>query len=113
MSTMSNKQFTKITDLINEEMQRAVDMHGDFNSEHEAFSVIQEEFEEIMEEIDILSEIPDAMWKIIRKKQPSNGYFSYKNVTMTGYRHCVALITEAIQLAAMFKKLDEGIKKKV
>jgi hypothetical protein len=110
---LKNKQITKITDLINEEMQRAVDMHGDFNSEHEAYSVIKEEFEEILEEIDVLSEIPNAMWKIIRMKEPLGGYTSQKTITMVGYRHCVALITEAIQLAAMFKKLDEGIKKKV
>lgn len=113
MSTMSNKQFTKITDLINEEMQRAVDMHGNFNSEHEAHSVIMEEFEEIVEETSNISEVINGLWNIIRKKDPVGTLYNLDDVSRIGLNYTHALINEAIQLAAMFKKLEDKIEKKI
>jgi hypothetical protein len=40
-----------IAGLILKEAERAVELHGDFNSDHEAYGVLMEEVEEVWEQV--------------------------------------------------------------
>ena len=48
---IDKEKFDKIVNLIEEELERASDLFGGFNSMHEGHSVIQEEFDELWDEI--------------------------------------------------------------
>ena len=44
-------QIAVITEAVRKEMERAISMHGPLQSAHEAYGVINEEFEEFWDEV--------------------------------------------------------------
>jgi hypothetical protein len=97
----------KIKELISDEISNAVLKHGEFNSEHEAYSVIMEELEELEEELIDIRMYFDAIWPIIRGQEPISGLETLEKISVFGTRKSIKLIEEAIQVAAMFSKLKD------
>ena len=98
---------SKIKELIAEEVASAVLRHGEFNSSHEAYSIILEELEELEEEVNNIQDYFSAIWPIIRGKEPIGGLESLEQISEFGSRHGIKLIEEAIQVTAMFSKLKD------
>ena len=85
--------------LVQHELDMACDGNGEhFNSDHEAFAVILEEFCESKEELAIISECLYGMWRSVRQDN-KNG-----DVLTDIERHARRLACEAIQVAAMARK---------
>lgn len=96
----------KIALLVDEELKRANDNFPLFASNHEAYAVILEEYEEAMTEAEDIGVELKSMW--VKVKNDENalrclGYIMGK----AGFMAC-----EAIQLAAMAKKaIDSEIRR--
>ena len=88
----------KIEDIVNQELERAVQKHGIHNSPHEAIAVIQEEYEEACDDLDIIQARLSIMWKHVK----ANDDISYDMEHI--YNYAVCLAAEAVQVAAMAKK---------
>ena len=97
----------KIKELIAEEISSAVLKHGEFNSAHEAYSIILEELEELEEKVNNIQNYFSAIWPIIRGKEPISGLESLEQISEFGSRHGIKLIEEAVQVTAMFSKLKD------
>ena len=89
--------------IIEKEIERAIELHGEFNSPHEAHSVLKEELEELHDEISHLEKKFDGIWKAIRHR-----YFHTDGTTadlelMEGITE--RIVKEAIQLSAVIVQL--------
>lgn len=96
---------------VTAEMEAAIKIHGEFNSHHEAYSVLKEECEEVAEQFTLFSNMrKDAMqdlWKRVRSDDVSE---------MTGplvslERAATELAEECVQVAAVCNKWQRLIKK--
>ena len=93
------KTMEGIKYLVQNELDMACEDNGEhFNSNHEAFAVILEEFCESKEELAIISECLYGMWRSVRQDN-KNG-----DVLTDIERHARRLACEAIQVAAMARK---------
>jgi len=98
---------SKIKELIAEEVASAVLRHGEFNSSHEAYSIILEEVEELQEELEHVIRYLNSMWDLIRGRGYAVGLEDMNKISNHGTRHGIKLIEEAIQITAMFSKLKD------
>lgn len=94
-----------ITPLIVEELKRANGIYDYFNSSHEAYGVIKEEIEEAEIEMKKCKETLEVIW--LRVKSNIN----YNEEINQLKQASIALIQEAIQVAAMCEKTIISIKK--
>lgn len=92
----------EIARLVDEELARANEIYPPFRSAHEGYAVIFEEVEEMMAEIERASAFIDIMWKRI-KVDDGNGVLKASN---DAYNIMIYAIAEAIQVAAMLKKMN-------
>jgi len=92
--------------LVQEEYARASDQHGArFNSPHEAYSVMKEEFEEAVAECNIVNGVLNVeYWNSV--KQDSD-YIGNK-VAGEIQKYAINAACEMIQLAAMALKAQKG-----
>ena len=89
----------KIEALVDEELTRANMDYPLFRSPHEAYAVMREEVEEMLDNLDgIQINMRDA-WECV--KNDSN----MEDEANMIHRYTVSLIQEAIQVAAMAKKV--------
>mgnify|MGYP007022102648 CR=1 FL=1 len=97
---MSYKKTMKGVDyLVQNELDMACDDNGDhFNSNHEAFSVILEEVAESKDELSIIIDCLNGLWRSVRQDD-KNG-----DILKDIERHAKRLACEAIQVAAMARK---------
>lgn len=100
-----NKVIDKLPKLVAEELEAANASHPPFNSLHEAFAVILEEFYETEEATTEVKTLVWTLWKAVRND----------NALMAGVTARELLIqskqvaAEAVQLAAMAQKLLDYI----
>ena len=96
-----NKVLDKLPALIEEELQAAMDEHGDFHSFHEGYAVLLEEVEELKEACEGIEFLLSMVWENVRNDhEPEILAFAHK--LDRSAQHCAA---EAIQVAAMACKL--------
>lgn len=62
-----DKIIKKLEEIAREEMRRGVMERGAFNSRHEGYAVMEEEFEEFEEEYDRIVLKKAELWKCIKK----------------------------------------------
>lgn len=92
----------EIARLVDEELARANEIYPPFRSAHEGYAVILEEVQEMMEEIEKVSQNIGRIWNRIRVDD-ENGVLLASN---DAYNTMFYAIAEAIQVAAMLKKMD-------
>lgn len=85
--------------LVQNEFDMACEDNGErFNSDHEAFSVILEEVAESKEELQIVIDCMNGLWRSVRQDNKSG------DILTDIERHARRLACEAIQVAAMARK---------
>lgn len=97
---MSYKKTMKGVDyLVQNELDMAADDNGEhFSSDHEAFSVILEEVAESKEELAVIIDCMNGLWRSVRQDSKSG------DILTDIERHARRLACEAIQVAAMARK---------
>ena len=93
---MTDKKI--IHSLIEQELKEANDKFPQFASDHEAWAVVREEFEETRNELEACDERLFLVWEQVKRN-----YSTHRNYEMLE-NNAVQLIQEAIQLAAMCRK---------
>lgn len=88
----------KIEELVQEELKEANEIHPAFASDHEAFGVLLEEYEECEEELEACEMQLKRIWKQTKNDENSHALYTYLK------EHAKRLAAEAIQLAAMCDK---------
>jgi len=96
-----------IQELVNEELERAQGKFKPFGSAHEGWAIIQEEIEELQEEIDKMKEKQKALWVSVKGNEKEKQL----NEADELYQNTLALIIEAIQVAAMARRFSKDIGK--
>ncbi len=93
----------EIKKLIAQEKQRANEIHGDFNSPHEGYAVLLEEYEEAADELRKLECHIADLWRSVKHDEIiSLSNFSYLERIANNF------ILEAIQVAAMVEKYKDN-----
>jgi predicted nuclease with TOPRIM domain len=91
-----------IEKLIERELVEANEKFPLFQSPHEAYGVLKEEVEELTEEVETMNKRLADLWREVREDEPTNGTAGII------YRYAVAAAQEAIQCAAMCKKIEQS-----
>jgi hypothetical protein len=95
-----------LTNLVNiaieTELQTANEQYGNyFNTHHEAYGVLLEEFEELEHEIVQAKHCLSNLWEKVKSDtDPDSALFRFENVAKM-------LIREALQVAAMIEKYKQ------
>ena len=91
-------KMTEIEKLVQEELKEANEIHPQFASDHEAYAVVLEEFEECEEELAACKRQLGAIWEQTKNDVNNHALYTYLK------QHAIRLVQEAIQLAAMCDK---------
>ena len=96
----------KILALAAEELADANTKHPPtFNSMHEAYAVIKEEFEELKNEVDYMEFYLVKLWERVKEDSDTTGFCKMlKNAA-------ISAVQEAIQVIAMCDKALQGTQK--
>jgi len=97
----------KIENLVDYELNQAVEKFGPFHGPHEAWSVMHEEYQETKAEIRNVKKLHKNLWIKIKKGQRKEQLVFAEEAYKTG----LELINEAIQYTAMAKRYLQDIKK--
>lgn len=89
-----------VQNLISEELERAIQQYGLHNSSHEKYSVILEEVDEALDEVECIGQYLNDLWDAI-KRNDDNGIKIFVDLLHTA---AINLACEAIQVAAMCEK---------
>ena len=102
---VSDKTKDRIIYAVNAEMRSAIDKHGDFHNHHEAFAVLQEECEEVVEAADIFDHTSSAMmfnlWNMVKGDCVPETASEYLPLIQ---EKALELVQEGIQVLAVCKK---------
>jgi hypothetical protein len=102
-----------VIDIAKQEEEAAIKVYPLFNSTHEGYAVILEEFEEALEEIERLDSYVDELWHNVRynffNKKGTCEEVAVNNIRLINST-AIDLACEAIQIAAMANKFIESIK---
>lgn len=93
----------QVKELVEAELLAANVKFPQFHSVHEGFSVIHEEFDELMREVQVMSDGVADMWEKVKKDQLN------PTCAVINYNTAVNAACEAIQLAAMCRKMLDFI----
>ena len=96
-----NKVLDKLPALIDEELQAAIDEHGDFHSFHEGYAVLLEEVEECKDEFDNVRNLTELMWLHLRANDVEGVLCRAEGIL----KYAQKAAAEAIQVAAMAQKI--------
>lgn len=102
-----NKAFDKLPALIQEELDASNALHPGFHSAHEGYAVLLEEVEEASEELAILKEDMERMWEGGVRLNSGESVAFWADNALT---HAALVAAEAIQAAAMARKILDGVK---
>ena len=94
----------KIETLIKEELDAANEKHPLFHSPHEAYAVLKEEVDELVDETNWAVRLLDVMWCEVRADE------DIVETADSIYKRAIMLIQEGIQVAAMCKKTQDSMK---
>lgn len=101
-----NKVKDKLPALVEEELAAAMEEHPLFASDHEGYAVLLEEVEEAQEEMRCLGYYVDGIWEAVKDDDPAGVTHAAGYV----WDAAIRLAAEAIQVAAMAKKLMGSLK---
>lgn len=96
---------TDIEKLVSKELQSANDKFGMFNSLHEGYAVILEEFDESKDDLNVLEMDLNYLWYCIKKDFIDEDFYKNLSVIKTD---AISLAVEAIQVAAMAQKFVDS-----
>jgi len=96
-----NKVKDKLPALVEEELAAAMEEHPLFASAHEGYAVLLEEVEEAEKELREVQEHLDRLWKHV--KCDNEGHMLHAACYV--YNSAINLAAEAVQVAAMAKKV--------
>jgi len=97
--------YKKLTDLINEELNKANDKHKPtFSSFHEFYAVLMEEIEEANDDFKNITNLNIDLWHYI-KNDTEGKIFQVNNELAIQAANC---IHELIQVIAMTEKLKQS-----
>lgn len=110
---MESAKELHIEALINEELERIIQEHGLFASDHEAWAVIKEELEEVQEDYLQAKTWHNVWWQRIRADDIDN-----LDAVDEIEKYAIESIKELVQVAACCRKyrsgrLNEWVKKQV
>jgi hypothetical protein len=88
----------RVNKLIDDELRRATEKNGKFNSTHEGYAILLEELEEAKNEMDDLEKGIKQHWENVKNDDIDMSYLKYMEIS------AINLIMETIQVAAMIKK---------
>ena len=91
-------ELSKIQALADEELKEANEKYPQFSSDHEAYAVILEEFEETEENVNAMGYCIRAMWGCVKRDK------SIKKFVESLKEFAIKTAAEAIQIAAMCDK---------
>lgn len=87
------------------EMKAAIEKHGEFNSHHEAYAVLLEECEEVMEAAAIFDNVSSAMmfnlWEMVKGDCVPENASEYLPLVR---EKALELVQEGVQILAVCKK---------
>ena len=107
MGNVNNtKLMQDIETLVSEELDRAVNKFGAFNSPHEGKSIIEEEIEESLDEIEEIKKHYNCLWQSIKLNNKKDQRTFVLMLMIDAER----AVYELIQVAAMAKRYLEDIK---
>ena len=86
--------------LIKEELTEANKIHPPFNSPHEAYAVILEEWEEMIYELVGVRDALDYMWESIKDDDEESVFDAVTKAS----DYMIDALREAIQVSAMLEK---------
>ena len=89
--------------LVENETERIIEEHGLFNSDHEAWAVIQEEIEEAQEDMDIVYRRHRFWWEMIREDRTE-----ILDIVDDIEKYAIEVIKEAVQVIACCRKYKRG-----
>ena len=96
----------KIKNLVASELERARSIHTDkTHSPHEGYAVALEEFEELKDEIEFMESRMKLLWDAVKKDEYSKQIFHLEAML----ERTDNMIYEAVQFAAMLKKMRQDI----
>lgn len=94
------------------EMKAAIEKHGEFNSHHEAYAVLLEECEEVMEAAAIFDNVSSAMmfnlWEMVKGDCVPETASQYLPLIR---EKALELVQEGVQILAVCKKWQQLIEK--
>ena len=96
---------TDVEKLVLKELKSANDKFGMFNSLHEGYAVILEEFDESKDDLNVLEIDLNYLWYCIKNDIIDEDF--YKNLGIIKTR-AISLAVEAIQVAAMAQKFVDS-----
>lgn len=99
-----NKVLDRLPALVDEEYKAAMEQHQPFHSLHEGYAVLLEEVEEAGEELNLVRSAMPCVWSAARYDNAEKA-IKWADVIES---HAVQLAAEAIQVAAMARKLRSG-----
>ena len=100
---IDEKMIDCIELLVKNELARAMEQYGKFNSVHEAYAVIKEEIEELKEQVQFAENSFNALWHYVK----NDNYNDMAKCADSIIKYGIQIAAEAIQVAAMGKKLME------
>ena len=96
-----NKALQKLPALVAEELEAANAEHAQFHSLHEGYAVMLEEVEECADELKCIENALNCMWGNVKHDATVNA----RQCTDYLEQHALYLAAEAIQVAAMARKM--------
>ena len=90
--------------LVRKELLYGIKTNGNHHSDHEAWAVLQEEVEELMEETEDIKVMTANYWRQVRNDAPRDN--KHKQLEAI-YSAALRSACEAIQVAAMALKADK------
>lgn len=102
-----NKVKDKLPALVDEELEAAMEEHPLFSSAHEGYAVLLEEIEEAEEALYQLRENVGTLWGAVRRDNVD----MIKGKATQMARSAIDLAAEAIQVAAMARKLRTSLRR--
>lgn len=106
---MMDQLIREVTDLVDEEYQRAAAEHGGAaHSSHEGYALIKEETEEADVQIAVINQRVNALWDSVKADVYPRQIFFLKEIK----RAAILGACELIQVAAMADKALVGYEQK-